>query len=517
MVPIDGGKKLVTLVDTPGFNDSSRNDATILTAIADELRRTYVERRKFSGIIYFHRISDPRMEGSTIKQLQLFRELCGDDSGMLKNVILATNRWDRLENEDLGVRRQKELEGNPRFWKPMCLKGSQVRRFDGTSESALELIRHVMRNTPQALKIQQEMVDDCKPLSETGAGRFVEAEIAKMRKQYEQNLTTIKEEMTRALLKKDQQMHQLLKEESERSRKEIDELRKQHEMLRVENEEAMKGERKLRMEAEDEMVRWKAETAKRMNNEIAQLKVEAAEKLTQAIEKSRVETEEKLRKEVNEESRQRIKQSREETENRLRAEAETRMKHESELLEKRMEKQLKERIEESRKELEQRLSDEQDLKDAGYVPCDDRNSATKVLFAAVQKRLELRIIRLLLEKGGDPASCIYVLTREDGEEDELSFYPKRRKTMDLYMKEREKENPMPTAKAGAQCRVPVPSRPPRHGGRRGRQGQVRPTGASEADGGKRGWWGQARPMGAVSRRAKSLVNTPPLAQGFPDK
>jgi len=71
---------------------------------------------------------------------------------------------------------------------------------------------------------------------------------------------------------------------------------------------------------------------------------------------------------------------------------------------------------------------------------------------------------------------------------------------------------MPTAKAGAQCRVPVPSRPPRHRGRRGRQGQARPTGASEADGGKRGWWGQtrpggqARPMGAASRRAKSLVN-----------
>jgi len=68
--------------------------------------------------------------------------------------------------------------------------------------------------------------------------------------------------------------------------------------------------------------------------------------------------------------------------------------------------------------------------------------------------------------------------------------------MDFYMKEREKENPMPTAKAGAQCRVPVPSRPPCHGGRRGRPGQVRLKGASKADGGNRGCWGQARPVGA---------------------
>jgi len=54
-------------------------------------------------------------------------------------------------------------------------------------------------------------------------------------------------------------------------------------------------------------------------------------------------------------------------------------------------------------------------------------------------------------------------------------------------------------------------------GKRGRQGQARLMGASEAGGGRRDRWGQARPMGAVSRRAKSIVNTPPLAQGFPNE
>ena len=48
---------------------------------------------------------------------------------------------------------------------------------------------------------------------------------------------------------------------------------------------------------------------------------------------------------------------------------------------------------------------------------------------------------------------------------------------------------MPTAKAGAQCRVLVPSPPPRHGGRRGRWGQARLVGAGEAGGDRRGQWG----------------------------
>ena len=66
-----------------------------------------------------------------------------------------------------------------------------------------------------------------------------------------------------------------------------------------------------------------------------------------------------------------------------------------------------------------------------------------------------------------------------------------------------------SAKAGAECRVPVRSTPPRHEGRRG-------------------WWWQARPMGAVtyrphararqhrtlgSHRAKSLVNTKRVVSG----
>jgi len=91
--------------------------------------------------------------------------------------------------------------------------------------------------------------------------------------------------------------------------------------------------------------------------------------------------------------------------------------------------------------------------------------------------------------------------------------------MDLYMKEREgkpnaecqSRSPMPSTSAEpssspwGQARPTWASEADR--GKRGRWGQARLVGAGETGGGRRGWWGQARPMGAVSRRAKSIVNT----------
>ena len=126
------------------------------------------------------------MGRSAVNQLDIFRELCGDDSATLKNVIFATNRWDLLEREEVGVRRQIELENDHRFWKPMCKKGSKVRRYDGTTESAIKLIQLIMRNKPQPLKIQQELVDDGKPLSETRAGRFADSRKRLLNMQAEQ-------------------------------------------------------------------------------------------------------------------------------------------------------------------------------------------------------------------------------------------------------------------------------------------------------------------------------------------
>ena len=249
----DAGESTITLLDTSGFGDSSRHDTATPNEKAVDLCKTYAEGNKLSGILYFHRISDIPADCPPITsiQRQAFHELCGDDSGMLKNVILATNRWDLLETEEAGVRSLVELENDPRYWKPMLLKGSQVARFDGTTESALNLIQLFIHNSPL------QTVGENKLVTEASTRRFVEAARDIFRMEQKQTLATIMEGM------------QLLKGESERSKREIDELREQQRAMKADAENILtqlREERKLREEEQE-----------RMGNKLAGLKVNIKE------------------------------------------------------------------------------------------------------------------------------------------------------------------------------------------------------------------------------------------------
>ena len=115
------------------------------------------------------------------------------------------------------------------------------------------------------------------------------------------------------------------------------------------------------------------------------------------------------------------------------------------------------------------------------------SNKTRIIASVIIQKLQKYTLLLTTEDDGE----------EDGE-DELSVEPKRRETYGLIYERESRKNPMPTAKAGAQCCIPMPSLPAWHGGRWGRWGKARPMGASEESEGGHDWWGQARPMGAVS-------------------
>jgi len=68
-VPIEVGKTKVLLIDTPGFDDSERSDTEILTEISKLLAAQYKLGVNLKGVIYLHRITDNRYQGSSVRTL----------------------------------------------------------------------------------------------------------------------------------------------------------------------------------------------------------------------------------------------------------------------------------------------------------------------------------------------------------------------------------------------------------------------------------------------------------------
>ncbi|KAF9533603.1 P-loop containing nucleoside triphosphate hydrolase protein [Crepidotus variabilis] len=145
--------KRIFVIDTPGFDGSSLSDAKLLEQMARWLAKTYDNQIKLSGLLYFHRISDNRMSGSSLKSLKIVEKLSGDK---FKSVVLVTTMWDEVD-EKVGEQRERELETI--YWKPLMKRGSTTHRFSGTSDSALDILRPIIENstTPLALLLQEEI------------------------------------------------------------------------------------------------------------------------------------------------------------------------------------------------------------------------------------------------------------------------------------------------------------------------------------------------------------------------
>lgn len=65
----------VYLVDTPGFDDTNLSNTDVLREIATWLTGSCNNEVKLNGILYLHRITDPRMGGSAKKNLFMFKKL----------------------------------------------------------------------------------------------------------------------------------------------------------------------------------------------------------------------------------------------------------------------------------------------------------------------------------------------------------------------------------------------------------------------------------------------------------
>lgn len=146
----------------------------------------YSQDIKLSGIIYLQRITDPRFSGTASRNLVMFKKLCGEEC--FKRVLLVTTMWDLVDGA-VGEDREKELTRTESFWGQMIERGSTVDRHYGDRDSALDILKYIVKHGKKdVLRVQKEMVDDRLTLDETAAGQEVSREIIEQREKYDEEI-----------------------------------------------------------------------------------------------------------------------------------------------------------------------------------------------------------------------------------------------------------------------------------------------------------------------------------------
>lgn len=178
------------------------------------------------------------MEGSALRNLKMFRKLCGDEP--LKNVLLATTFWEKVEAE-VGDRREQELVSVPEFWGDMVEYGSEVVRFTGTARSALEIVEQFFDRATVTLKIQDELVNEGKKLVDTDAGASLAEELVALQRKHSEQLAQVEKDMREAIADKDEQLKKILEKEQKRLDRQIQRFQEEQDQLRADRRNQMRA------------------------------------------------------------------------------------------------------------------------------------------------------------------------------------------------------------------------------------------------------------------------------------
>ncbi|KAH8103310.1 P-loop containing nucleoside triphosphate hydrolase protein [Cristinia sonorae] len=276
------------LIDTPGFDDTTKSDSEVLRMIADFLADSYRQNKKLSGIIYMHRISDTRMTGVSKRNFGMFRSLCGEKT--LRNVLLVTNMWGEVQ-QSVGEARERELATDDILFKPVLDKGAHMVRNMHTVQSAHEILQRFVDNPPEALAIQKEIVDEGRAVNNTTAGvdlrKDMDLEIEEAKRKQEEELRRVREAMEAEARAQEKRRV----EEMERARREMEEK-----MRRAQEAHA----REMARQAEE---RQRQEKARIELERVRQQQLEAQRRVEEEQKRLRVEMERKAQQEAAERAR----------------------------------------------------------------------------------------------------------------------------------------------------------------------------------------------------------------------
>jgi hypothetical protein len=234
----------------------------VLKDLSYWLNKSYQEKILLTGIIYLHRIIDPRLGGTARKNLEMFKKLCGEES--YGAVVLATTMWERVPPGE-GDRREQELRATGEFYKSMLDNGAHLLRHMDNRNSAMAILSHLInRGKTTVLAMQHEMSEQNLELQQTAAGKELNSEILRQTEMFNIRLRETEARMQQALEEKDDQLARDLASqqdelnqrilEAQRGREELqvtmqklfeqkekqfNEMRKQYEEERKQREEAL--------------------------------------------------------------------------------------------------------------------------------------------------------------------------------------------------------------------------------------------------------------------------------------
>lgn len=224
-IPVDVGRSKALLIDTPGFDDSSRTDSEILTQISRFLAAQYEAGMTRKGVIYLHRITDTRYQGASIKTLNIFKKICCQMA--LKNVVFVTTR---------------------KFWACMLSNGPIMSRFYGDKDSTTAIASQLISKRGIHLEIQRELVDKQKRLQHTVAGSFVSEDISDLKKDLQKQLNDLDVERQN-MRQSDRAAKQQIQKDTDR--KELRLAKAQEEEIRLRRDIAAEVRQEIEMKTKE--------------------------------------------------------------------------------------------------------------------------------------------------------------------------------------------------------------------------------------------------------------------------
>ena len=205
--------------------------------IQPSLTYRYDEKRKFSGILYLHNIGDPKVGGSSQRNMAMFKKLCGPDP--LKNVVVVTTFWDEVDLTQ-GVENEAELKTKDKFFKGLVEGKCRFARsgkyppgkipIGPEFPPPISIITDLLALNPVFVEMQKELAEG-KPVEKTSAGEELYKELQELKRQQKKDVTDLNQKIAemKSINARDRVAREAIEDESKVLKAQLEELvTKQH-------------------------------------------------------------------------------------------------------------------------------------------------------------------------------------------------------------------------------------------------------------------------------------------------